>query len=77
MPKYIVFYKNNTTDNPKLVECIGSGSIVKSDQRYSVNTLINKVLNKEYYKPNDAIAFLVGFGANLFNIRPLTNIIYL
>lgn len=75
MSKYIVFYRKNNYTN-KIEECIGGDSILKPDQRYSIESLINKVLNKEICKPNDSIGFAIGYGINVYKINKTTPIIF-
>lgn len=74
MKKYIVYY---TKVNNNYVECIGLESIICPDQRYSTNTIINKVLNKEFIVHNNANAFRICTGSRCYNVKPITNYIEL
>lgn len=76
MAKYIVFYRRTGRQNPVLEECIGTGSIILPDQRFSIDTLISKVYSKYFVIPKDADAFIIGHGNNIFDIKPYTGFYY-
>lgn len=72
MAKYVVFYDIKL--NGEIDECVGGDSYVKPDQRYSIETIIHKVKNKEIFRPIHAIGFKIHVGT-ILNNKPITNLI--
>lgn len=74
MCKYIQYYQKVL---PYLVECVGSDSIIKPDQRYNSTSLCLGVIKGDYQIPKGAVAFAICQGTNVYNAKPITEPILL
>lgn len=58
----IVYYQQV---EPELVECVGTPSVIIPDQRLSAMTIIDKVIKRDYVRPNNTIGFCIAKGTVL------------
>lgn len=74
MAKYIQYIRFNKVTND-YEECIGGDSCFKPDQRYSKETIIQKMYDKYFARPKDAVGFVIKEGYDIYHLRDLTNIL--
>ncbi len=72
MAKFIVFYQKLFNGN--IDTCVGGDSEIRCNGRLSINTIINKVYNKNYVRPKEAIGFKIHLGTNHLNNKPCTKL---
>lgn len=72
MAKFIVFYQKLLNDN--IDTCVGGDSEIRCDGRLSIDTIIDKVFNKYYYRPKEAIGFKIHIGTSHLNHKPCTKL---
>ena len=72
MAKFIVFYQKLLDGN--IDTCVGGDSEIRCDGRYSINTIIDKVYDKYYVRPREAIGFKIHIGTSHLNHKPYTKL---
>ena len=72
MAKFIVFYQRLLNGN--IDTCVGGDSEIRCDGRLSINTIINRIYNKYYVIPKEAIGFKIHLGTNHLNNKPFTKL---
>lgn len=87
MARFIVFVQRNHTvdtttgewkenDNPKVVDCVGTDSIIRPDQRFSNKSLIEHTRNLEFPIPNVACGFYIARGTDVNHLYQETKVYY-
>ena len=76
-PLWVVFYEKDPHNSNDVRECIASGSILPTDGRFTINTLINRVFRGFYPIHKNAIAFAIHAGQRLVDTSRVTPIIYI
>lgn len=72
MAKFIVFYQKLL--NGEIDTCVGGDSEIRCDGRYSINAIIDKVYDKYYVRPREAIGFKIHIGTSHLNHKPYTKL---
>ena len=72
MAKFIVFYQRLLNGN--IDTCVGGDSEIRCDGRLSINTIINRIYNKYYVIPKEAIGFKIHIGTSHLNHKPCTKL---
>ena len=72
MAKFIVFYQKLLDGN--IDTCVGGDSEIRCEGRYSINTIIDKVYDKYYVRPREAIGFKIQIGTSHLNHKPYTKL---
>lgn len=72
--RWIIFYQKSGHTIPEYVECVGGDSIISVDGRLSNATIEFRVTHGYYPIPKRAVAFAIGYGERIIDIRRITPI---
>ena len=72
--RWIVFYQKSGHTIPEYTECVGTGSIIPTDNRLSNDSIEFRVTHGYYPIPKSAVGFAIAYGERILNIRRITPI---
>ena len=73
-PQYWIVYYQRTNNEQGYDECVGTPNYIPCDKRYSIQTIIDKVMSGEYEIHKQAFAFNIKVGERILDTYSVTPI---